>query len=32
MNKIIEKLGDQVIVDGKSQISGRNLIFMVRHK
>jgi translation initiation factor IF-3 len=32
MNKIIEKLGDQVVVDGKSQISGRNLIFMVRHK
>jgi len=32
MNKIIEKLGDQVIVDGKSQMSGRNLTFMVRHK
>ena len=32
MNRIIEKLGDQVIVDGKSQMSGRNLTFMVRHK
>ncbi len=32
MNKIIEKLGDQVIIDGKSQMSGRNLTFMVRHK
>jgi translation initiation factor IF-3 len=32
MNKIIEKLGDQVVVDGKPQASGRNLIFMVRHK
>ncbi len=32
MNKIVEKLGDQVVVDGKSQMTGRNLIFMVRHK
>ena len=32
MNKIIEKLGDQVVVDGKAQANGRNLIFMVRHK
>ena len=32
MNRIIEKLGDRVIVDGKSQMSGRNLTFMVRHK
>jgi translation initiation factor IF-3 len=32
MNKIIEKLGPDVVVDGKSQMSGRNLIFMVRHK
>lgn len=32
MNKIIEKLGPDVIVDGKSQMSGRNLTFMVRHK
>ena len=32
MNKIIEKLGPDVIVDGKSQMSGRNLSFMVRHK
>lgn len=32
MNRIIEKLGDQVVVDGKSQMSGRNLTFMVRHK
>ena len=32
MNKIVEKLGDQVVVDGKSQMSGRNLIFTVRHK
>ena len=32
MNKIIEKLGPDIIVDGKSQMSGRNLIFLVRHK
>ena len=32
MNKIIEKLGPDVVVDGKSQMSGRNLTFMVRHK
>lgn len=32
MNKIVEKLGPDVIVDGKSQMSGRNLTFMVRHK
>lgn len=32
MNKIIEKLGPGIVVDGKSQMSGRNLIFMVRHK
>lgn len=32
MNKIIEKLGPDIIVDGKSQMSGRNLTFMVRHK
>ena len=32
MNKIIEKLGSDVLVDGKSQMSGRNLTFMVRHK
>lgn len=32
MNRIIEKLGDQVVIDGKSQMSGRNLTFMVRHK
>ena len=32
MNKIVEKLGDQVVVDSKSQMSGRNLIFTVRHK
>ncbi len=32
MNKIIEKLGPDVLVDGKSQMSGRNLTFMVRHK
>ncbi len=32
MNKIIEKLGPDIVVDGKSQMSGRNLIFMVRHK
>ncbi|MBR3164096.1 translation initiation factor IF-3 [Candidatus Saccharibacteria bacterium] len=32
MNKIIAKLGDNIIVDGKSQMSGRNLVFMVRHK
>ena len=32
MNRIIEKLGSEVVVDGKSQMSGRNLIFMVRHK
>ena len=32
MNKIIEKLGPDVIIDGKSQMSGRNLTFMVRHK
>ena len=32
MNKIIDKLGPDVIVDGKSQMSGRNLTFMVRHK
>ena len=32
MNRIIEKLGAEVVVDGKSQMSGRNLTFMVRHK
>jgi translation initiation factor IF-3 len=32
MNRIIEKLGNQVVIDGKSQMSGRNLTFMVRHK
>ena len=32
MNKIIEKLGPDIVVDGKSQMSGRNLIFLVRHK
>lgn len=32
MNRIIEKLGSGVIVDGKAQMSGRNLTFMVRHK
>ncbi len=32
MNKIVEKLGPDVIIDGKSQMSGRNLTFMVRHK
>lgn len=32
MNKIIKKLGPDIIVDGKSQMSGRNLIFLVRHK
>ena len=32
MNRIIEKLGNQVVVDGKAQMSGRNLTFMVRHK
>ena len=32
MNRIIEKLGPDVVVDGKSQMSGRNLTFMVRHK
>jgi translation initiation factor IF-3 len=32
MDKIIEKLGPDILVDGKSQMSGRNLTFMVRHK
>ncbi len=32
MNRIIEKLGGEVVVDGKAQMSGRNLTFMVRHK
>ena len=32
MNRIIEKLGSEVVVDGKAQMSGRNLTFMVRHK
>lgn len=32
MQKIVTLLGDEVIVDGKSQMSGRNLIFTVRHK
>lgn len=32
MNRIIEKLGQDVIVDGKAQMTGRNLSFMVRHK
>ena len=32
MNRIIEELGSEVIVDGKAQMSGRNLTFMVRHK
>ncbi len=32
MNRIIEKLGADVVVDGKAQMAGRNLSFMVRHK
>ena len=32
MNRMVEKLGDQAVVDGKAQMNGRNLIFMVRHK
>jgi translation initiation factor IF-3 len=32
MNRIIEKLGQDVVVDGEAQITGRNLSFMVRHK
>ena len=32
MNRIIEKLGQDVVIDGKAQMSGRNLTFMVRHK
>ncbi len=32
MNRIIEKLGADVVVDGKAQMSGRNLSFTVRHK
>lgn len=32
MNRIIEKLGQDVVVDGKAQMTGRNLSFMVRHK
>lgn len=32
MNRIIEKLGSEVVVDSKAQMSGRNLTFMVRHK
>ena len=31
MNRIIEKLGAPVIGDAKSQMSGRNLTFRVRH-
>jgi len=32
MNRILEKLAPDIIIDGKSQMSGRNLTFMVRHK
>jgi hypothetical protein len=32
MNRIMEKLGPDVTIDGKSQMSGRNLTFMVRKK
>lgn len=32
MDRIIEKLGADVVVDGKAQMSGRNLSFTVRHK
>ena len=32
MNRIIEKLGADVVVDGKAQMAGRNLSFTVRHK
>ena len=32
MNRILEKLGAEVVIDGKSQMSGRNLTFMVRKK
>lgn len=32
MNRMVEKLSDQAVVDGKAQMNGRNLIFMVRHK
>ncbi len=32
MNRILEKLGDGVVVDGKSQMSGRSLTFMIRKK
>jgi translation initiation factor IF-3 len=32
MNRIIEKLGADVVIDGKAQMSGRNLTFTVRHK
>ena len=32
MNRICEKLGEDVVIDGKSQMSGRNLTFMVRKK
>jgi translation initiation factor IF-3 len=32
MARMLEKLGQDVVVDGKAQMSGRNLTFMVRHK
>ena len=32
MNRMVEKLSDQAVVDGKAQMNGLNLIFMVRHK
>lgn len=32
MNRIIEKLGADVVVDSKAQMAGRNLSFTVRHK
>lgn len=32
MQKIVGLLGEDVVVDGKSQMNGRNLIFTVRHK
>ena len=32
MHKIIGMLGDEVLVDGKSQMAGRNLTFSVRKK
>lgn len=32
MERIVAKLGEQIVIDGKAQMNGRNLIFTVRQK